>query len=150
MPTIKEIARYGSGVRGIFKIDDATGEIVFTEKAKPVEVNAPAIHQDTCEPFMSMTGSDRIHESKSSYRKELKEMGFVEVGEKPKFERPLDSFKYKSDINDIRDTVARVANGLKYGNIPMTEEEKHLNEMEIRECKAARKRELAQVRAATR
>lgn len=144
----KEISKYGTGVRGIFKIDDKTGEIVFTEKQKPVVVNAPAVHQDTLPtPIMSMTGTDRVHESRSSLRREYKEMGFVEVGEKPKVEKSIDSFRAKSNIEDIRNTVAKVAMGLKYGNIPMTEEEKYLNEKEIRECREAKKRELTLVKA---
>ncbi len=144
----KELSKYGTGVRGVFKVDNKTGEVIFTEKQKPVIVNAPAVHQDTLSsPVMSMTGSDRIHESRSSLRKEYKEMGFVEVGERPKFEKSVDGFKYKADIEDIRDTVQKVAMGLKYGTIPMTEEEKYLNDKEIRECKEAKKRELTLVKA---
>lgn len=148
MKKAKEISKYGTGVRGVFKIDDKTGDIVFTEKHKPVVVNAPAVHQDTFkDPIMSMTGTDRIHESRSSYNRELKEMGYVVTGEKPKFEKPVDSFKYKANVEDIRDTVQKVAMGLKYGTIPMTEEEKYLNEKEIRECREAKKRELTLVKA---
>lgn len=151
MAKLKEISKYGSGIRGVFKVDYSTGEIIFTEKTKPVEINAPAIIQDTLpEPVMSMTGSDKMYDSKSALRREYKEMGFVEVGEKPKFDKPLDGFRWKSDGDKIRDDVARIINDLKYGNIPMTEEQKYLNDKEIRECKEAKKRELTQVKAATR
>ena len=43
----KELSKYGTGVRGVFKVDNKTGEVIFTEKQKPVIVNAPAVHQDT-------------------------------------------------------------------------------------------------------
>lgn len=90
----------------------------------PKDVDAPFVQQDTIEPTMSMTGSDRIYESKSALRREYKELGFVETGAPPKKENCAPR-KYKPDIASIRDTALEMERQLKWGMAPLTERERH-------------------------
>ena len=107
---------------------------------KKIEVNAPSIITDEIEPTMSMTGSDKIHTSKSTLRREYKEKGFVEtggdhLGAKPEVE---DKEKYRKEL---RDDIEKTLNDLRWGNIPIPEKERQLCLEEERQWEAYKKRQ---------
>lgn len=110
-------------IRGSWKYDRETGKLVSVWEEEK-DTNAPFVQQDTIEPTMSMTGTDKVYESKSALRREYKELGFEEVGEKPKPENCAPK-KYKSDFAAIRETALKEAQKLKWGMAPLSEKERH-------------------------
>lgn len=106
-----------------FKWCKKTRQLVELSDASE-DINAPFVQQDTIEPTMSMTGTDKVYESKSALRREYKELGFEEVGEKPKPENCAPR-KYKPDFAEIRETALEQAQKLKWGMAPLTEKERH-------------------------
>jgi hypothetical protein len=109
-----------SGERGKWRFNLQTGTFEPVEKPKAIAVHS--VHGDECGPIHSMTGTDKVYTSKSAYRRELKEMGFREVGE---ILKPTPEKKSKEQrIREIRDDVEKAYNDIKYARIPIPEKER--------------------------
>jgi hypothetical protein len=127
----------GTGERGWFSLNKDTHTLEPYCPGKK-NVAAPFVITDEIEPVMSMTGSDKIYSSKSALRREYKEMGFVEVGpggNRGNYKPPTKEERMK----EIRETVAKSLNDLKYGNVPISEREREINLREEREWQAYKK-----------
>lgn len=133
-----ELPRYGAGVRGLFRYDHVNKKLIRIDKPKPATVASPYVHQDTIDPIESMATQDReMFDSKSAYRRHLKEHGFVEsYGHTPKAE-PVDKEKYRKEL---RETAEKAFYDLKYDRIPLSEKEKELCKQEQRKYQDWKKR----------
>lgn len=109
----------------------------FDEYKKP----APEAHfvlTDDMPPTQSMATLDApVFTSKAKLRQHYKEHGYVETGGDHLTRKPLEP--YKPDPKEIRDTVAKALNDIKYGNAPFTEREKELCKQEQRKLEAYRR-----------
>lgn len=117
-----EITDHGTGERGRFVYDPVIGEFIRAPEHYVNPVAAPAVHQDSMEPTMSMTGTNKIYESKSALRREYKELGFVETGKAPD---PCHRERYKANRGEIRATVAEQVRKRKWGMVPLDEKQRH-------------------------
>lgn len=122
----------GTGERGWFSLNKETHTLEPYCPGKRTN-SAPFVITDEIAPVMSMTGSDKIYTSKSALRREYKEMGFIEVGaDRVRGEAPKPISKDER-MKEIRDTVAKSINDLRYGNVPISEKERELNLREERQ-----------------
>lgn len=133
----KEIDSVGTGVRGKWVFDPDAKKLVPYEKAAPKK---PVHHvlQDTLpEPIVShATAEGKKFESKSAYRRHLKEHGFVERGEAPV--EKLSDYREREEREDAdrKEEVEKAFFDIKYGRVEFTEEEKERHRREERECRS--------------
>lgn len=127
---MEELPRFGSGIRGLFRFDKKTHQTVPIKEAPKLKSLAPMISTDTIEPIMShATHEGKIFDSKSAYRRHLRENGFEDTGgEHLKDVRPP-----KTDEEEMTECVEDVEKAyydVKYGRVQFTEKEKenHLRE----------------------
>ena len=124
-----DMPRFGKGERGIFKIDPVTHKSVKVEE-KPKLKLAPAIATDTIEPIQSpISFKKKVFDSKSAYRRHLKENGFIDTGG----EHFKDVPKEKTDeeiTREMKDDIEKAYFDIKNGNVEFSEQEKenHLRE----------------------
>lgn len=100
----------------------------YEPKYQPMAADAPFVVTDEMAPTLSHADG-KYYTSKSKLRREYKRLGVVETGGRPKWKPPT---KLKSDINGIRDSVAKALNDARYGMAPLTEREKELCKQENR------------------
>ena len=131
-----------TGERGSFVYNSETRTLVPYEEERK-RVNAPAVITDEIEPIMSMTGSDRIHDSRSALRREYKEMGYYETGTVAQsFQTRADKEREKERKHRaIREDVEKAINDVKYGRVPLTEQQKQLNIEEERQWELYKQRQ---------
>ncbi len=138
-----DLPSYGSGVRGLFKFDHDKKELVKIDKAPKIKVEAPHIQTDEIPPTESMATADReMFTSKSKLKAHYKSLGYEITGGDHLNQKPeSEAEKKERHRQEIREDVAKTLNDLKYGNIPLTEQEKALAEEEQRQWKAYLKRQ---------
>ena len=120
------------GERGVFAFRD--GELVRIKEPKKI-ARAPMVMTDEMEPMESYaTHEKRVFDSKSAYRRHLKEHGFKETGGEHLKDSMRVQTKTASDSERERaydkEMVEKAYMDVKYGRVPFTEKEKqnHINE----------------------
>jgi hypothetical protein len=107
---------------------------------KSKEPVAPYVIPDSMPPVMSMTGTDKIYDSKSAIRREYRECGVEEVGGKYIPAEPIKVDREKRR-REIREEVEKTLNDLRWGNIPVSEKEKARCQEEERQYQAYLRRQ---------
>lgn len=132
----------GTGERGWFLWSEGTRKVEpfnYAELRKKT-VDAPFVIGDEIEPTMSMTGTDKIHTSKSTLRREYKELGFVETGGAHLGQKP-ERVDPEKKHREIREDILKSMNDLRWGNVPQTEKEKEICQREERQYQEYVKRQ---------
>lgn len=127
--------------RGFFRIED--GKLTPIDKPKVISVEAPFVQTDEIEPTMSMTGTDKIHTSKATLRREYKELGFIETGG----EKAPPPKLFKANKHDIAESVKKSLQDLRYNNVETSEMEKERCRREERAYRLAKQRKWAGTKA---
>lgn len=117
-----------NGERGLWRYNKETKSLDKIEQAPKIVTHA--VHTDEIPPTMSMTGSDRWFTSKSALRRHYREEGYREVGEILPAPKPKTKEERRAEI---RETVMKVENDLKYGMAPISEKERERSLREERE-----------------
>jgi hypothetical protein len=127
--------------RGLWKWDATRQKLVAVKETKP-RLTVPAIQTDDIPPTESMATGDReVFTSKAKLMRHYKEHGFhvreqgEEVGKLKPPPRP------KTDPRELRETIARTINDLRWGNIPLSEKEKELCRREERETQRLKRKQ---------
>ena len=142
-----QISDYGNGERGVWfwHWDPITNKGEMRKKPKPKKpkvVNAPAVHGDEIIGGIESMVDGKIYDSKSRLRKSYKELGYVEKGNDrlPAPRRPTE----REIFEEIREDTEKAFYDLKYGRVPLTEQEKERWNQEQRQLEQER------IRAKTR
>ncbi len=121
----------GTGERGLFIYNRETKKLEKVHKEPKKVVNAPYVLRDEIIGGIESMVTGKIHDSKSSLRREYKAHGMIEKGNdrapRPKPRNPEEVYR------EIREDTEKAYYDLKYDRVPLTEKEKHQCEMEIRE-----------------
>lgn len=111
---------------GRWVIDKETGKLVPWKPQPRKEVNAPYVRSDEIIGGMRSMVTGRIHDSKSSLRREYRNLGYIEVGNdiktwNPKRPDPTDQPGYKERlVADIDKAYTQIRDG----NAPISELER--------------------------
>lgn len=128
----------GTGERGLFVLNRQTRKLERVERQKKPEVNAPFVITDEIDPTMSMTGTDKVHTSKATLRREYRELGFIETGGEK--EKPP-TRDIEKEREQRREHVAKALNDLRWGNVPIDERSREHNLREEREWQEYKRRQ---------
>lgn len=141
-----EIARYGSGVRGVFKWDREKRELVEIKVEKKAPEPKVYIQTDEIPATESMATADRKYfTSKVKLEEYNRAHGFRTTGGDhlhQKISPPSISDKEKRR-REMNEDVERAMMDVKYGRVEFTEEQKQLHIEEERAWKRAQERQKA-------
>ena len=112
-----ELSRFGTGIRGSWVWDHDKNCLVQRTKAPRVRVHA--VHTDTVDAF-EHPATGQMCDSRSQARRITKDHGFEEIGG-PRGVKPR---QHLSEEEEIRDDIEWAWNAVKYGDAPLTEEER--------------------------
>lgn len=126
-----------TGERGTWVYDAEQKKLVPKEKFKPKKIVHNVLQDTLPEPIVSHATHEGLKfESKSAYRRHLKEHGFVERGEAP-VERESDyRAREEQEDKDRREEIEKSYFDVKYGRVGFTEEEKALFKKEEERCRS--------------
>jgi hypothetical protein len=124
-----------TGRRGRFRYNKETDSFEQVNQAPKIQVHH--VNTDEIPPTLSMTGSDKWFTSKSALRRHYKEEGFVEVGTVQPPAPPKDREQRR---REIRETVEKSLNDIRYGMAPISEKERERVLREEREWNSYKKR----------
>lgn len=144
---MRELPKYGAGVRGLFRFDKVTGQCVPCAEPPKIPVDAPFVVTDEIPATMSMVSYDApSFTSKRKLRDHYRENGFIERDGQAYDTRPPPPPKIAGE--SVRETAARALNDIKYGQAPSTEEERERWKEEQRQYEAWRRRQRAGLKVA--
>jgi hypothetical protein len=121
--------------RGHWKL--VNGKLVsVSEKSQSKEVSF--VVSDEIAPTVShATDEGKVFTSKRALRAHYREHGCIEVGGEKA--TPVQVKRYVPDPKEIRDTVTKALNDLRWGNVPISEREKELCKQEMRKLEQYRR-----------
>lgn len=100
-----------SAERGLYEVNTETRR----------EVDAPAVQADEMEPMQSMADC-KFYTSKSVYRRSLKELGFIEVGNNVEGLKPSENlFETKKYNDQLKEDMTRAWYEVRDKNAPLSE-----------------------------
>jgi hypothetical protein len=133
------LSDYGTGERGFFHLDKESKKLKKGfPKREYTTAEVHAVIQDTIDPIESMAVQEKlVFESKSAYRRHLKEHGFVEAYGEVKKPKVVDK---EAKRREIREEVEKAYYDIKYDRIPISEKERHLCKQEQQKYQDWKKR----------
>jgi hypothetical protein len=125
-------------VRGLFKYDPKKKKLVRCKEVKK-RVEVHNVSGDTIDPIQSpISHQKKFFESKSAYRRHLREHGFRETGGDHLQDRPREKTEEEID-REYQEGIEQDYYDIKYDRIKFTEQQKELHKREDEKCHAIQK-----------